>query len=107
TSLDVKSSFEEALGMVLEEGHSRIPVYRDTIDTIVGVLYARDLMEAMHKGKTDVSIEQLVRPAYFVPETLKVGTLLRDLQRRKVHIAVIVDEYGGTAGLVTIEDLLE
>lgn len=107
SSLDVESSFEEALAMVLEEGHSRIPVFRDTIDTIVGVLYARDLMEAIYKRKTDGTIEQLVRPAYFVPETLKVGNLLRDLQKRKVHIAVIVDEYGGTAGLVTIEDLLE
>lgn len=106
-SLDVESSFADALDIVLKQGHSRIPVYRDSMDTIVGVLYARDLMEAVHRHKTDTRIEELVRPAYFVPETLKVGALLRDLQRRKVHIALIVDEYGGTAGLVTIEDLLE
>lgn len=106
-SLDVESSFADALDIVLKQGHSRIPVYRDSMDKIVGVLYARDLMEAVHQHKTDTRIEELVRPAYFVPETLKVGALLRDLQRRKVHIALIVDEYGGTAGLVTIEDLLE
>jgi CBS domain containing-hemolysin-like protein len=106
-SLDADASLSEALGVVIERGHSRIPVYRETIDQIVGLLYAKDLLVALRDGVRDIALERLVRPAYYVPETMKVDALLRDLQARKVHMAIIVDEYGGTAGLVTIEDLLE
>lgn len=97
----------EALDLILRAGHSRIPVYEDTIDNIIGILYAKDLLRYLRDGRTDVSLHKILRPAYFIPESKRVDDLLRELQLRKVHIAVVVDEYGGTAGLVTIEDLLE
>jgi CBS domain containing-hemolysin-like protein len=91
----------------MEAGHSRIPVYEDSVDDIVGVLYAKDLLPPLREGDTSQPIRALLRPAYFVPETKKADELLPDLQQRRVHMAIVVDEYGGTAGLVTIEDLLE
>jgi putative hemolysin len=97
----------EALDLILRAGHSRIPVYEDTIDNVIGILYAKDLLRYLRDGRTDVSLKKILRMAYFIPESKKVDDLLRELQQRKVHVAVVVDEYGGTAGLVTIEDLLE
>jgi putative hemolysin len=97
----------EALDLILKAGHSRIPVYEDTIDNVTGILYAKDLLRYLRDGRTDVSLKRILRSAYFIPESKKVDDLLRELQQRKVHMAVVVDEYGGTAGLVTIEDLLE
>jgi CBS domain containing-hemolysin-like protein len=97
----------EALDVILKAGHSRIPVYKDTIDNVIGILYAKDLLRYLRDGRTDVPLHKIVRPAYFIPESKKVDELLQELQQRKVHMAVVVDEYGGTAGLVTIEDLLE
>ncbi len=97
----------EALDIIMQAGHSRIPVYKGTIDNIIGVLYAKDLLPYLKRGETDVPLESIVREPYFIPETKKVDQLLPDLQQRKVHMAIVVDEYGGTAGLVTIEDLLE
>lgn len=97
----------DALDMILKAGHSRIPVYRNSIDNVVGILYAKDLLRYLRDGRTDVSLDKILRPAYFIPESKKVDELLQELQQRKVHMAVVVDEYGGTAGLVTIEDLLE
>lgn len=96
-----------ALDVVLKAGHSRIPVYASSIDNIVGILYAKDLLRYLRDGRTDVPLGKILRPAYFIPESKKVDELLQELQQRKVHVAVVVDEYGGTAGLVTIEDLLE
>jgi CBS domain containing-hemolysin-like protein len=100
-------SLEDALDIVIANGHSRIPVYRDTIDQITGVLYAKDLLPYLRANRRDVLLTSLVRQPFFVPETMKVDALLRDLQTRRVHLALVVDEYGGTAGLVSIEDLLE
>ena len=99
---------DEAIDKVIEEGHSRIPVYEDTIDEIVGILYAKDLLPFL-KGSVSErpSLRSLLRTPVFVPESMSVDDLLHELQRRKVHLAVVLDEYGGTAGLVTIEDLLE
>jgi putative hemolysin len=97
----------EALDLILKAGHSRIPVYEDTVDDVTGILYAKDLLRYLRDGRTDVSLKKILRPAYFIPESKKADDLLRELQQRKVHMAVVVDEYGGTAGLVTIEDLLE
>jgi putative hemolysin len=97
----------EAMDLILKAGHSRIPVYEGTIDNVIGILYAKDLLRYLRDGRTDVSLQKILRPAYFIPESKKVDDLLRELQLRKVHMAVVVDEYGGTAGLVTIEDLLE
>ena len=101
------ASLQEALETVIAHGHSRIPVYRETIDQIVGILYAKDLLPGLRAGQSGLSLTGLLRPPHFVPETMKVDALLKDLQARKVHLAIVVDEYGGTAGLATIEDLLE
>lgn len=105
--LERNSSLEEAMDVVSSSGHSRIPVYNESLDNVVGILYAKDLFPALRSGDRDQPISSLLRQPYFVPETMKVNALLEDLQRRKVHMAIIVDEYGGTAGLATIEDLIE
>jgi CBS domain containing-hemolysin-like protein len=98
----------EVLDDMLRAGHSRIPVYRGDRDTIVGLVYAKDVLRRLHAtGDEQGAWADLVRPAYFVPELKRVDELLRELQARKVHLAVVVDEYGATAGLVTIEDILE
>ncbi len=107
-ALDSDASLEQAIDLVLEVGHSRIPIYHDSIDEIVGILYAKDLLPFL---KPDAgprpALRKLLRPPVLVPESMTVDDLLHEFQRRKVHIAVVLDEYGGTAGLVTIEDLLE
>jgi CBS domain containing-hemolysin-like protein len=97
----------DALSVIFKDGHSRIPVYRDSIDNIVGILNAKDLLRYLRDGRTDVPLARILRTAYFIPESKKVDELLQELQQRRVHMAVVVDEYGGTAGIVTIEDLLE
>jgi CBS domain containing-hemolysin-like protein len=106
-ALEIDTPLDQALDVVIARGHSRIPVYNETIDHIVGVLYAKDLIPALRDSSREMPINSLLRPPHFVPETMKVNALLEDLQKRKVHMAIIVDEYGGTAGLATIEDLLE
>lgn len=106
-AIEVDTTLNKALDVVIARGHSRIPIYNDTINQIVGILYAKDLIPALRDGKHDMPINSLLRPAYFVPETMRVNALLEDLQRRKVHMAIMVDEYGNTAGLATIEDLIE
>lgn len=106
-AVPLETSLPEAVDIILKAGHSRIPVYQGSIDNIVGVLYAKDLLRYLREGRTDVPLSKILRPAYFIPESKKVDELLQELQQRKVHVAVVVDEYGGTAGLVTIEDLLE
>lgn len=106
-ALEDTAALEEALDLVIAKGHSRIPVYRETIDQVVGILYAKDLLPWMRSGRHDIGLSTLLRQPHFVPETMKVDALLKDLQTRRVHLAIVVDEYGGTAGLATIEDLLE
>jgi CBS domain containing-hemolysin-like protein len=106
-SLDVNTPIDEALDTVIRYGHSRIPVYKDTIDNVVGILYAKDLLTTLRDCQHDASLLSLLRPAHFVPETIKVDALLKELQQSKVHITLVVDEYGGIAGLATIEDLIE
>ncbi|MGD8376796.1 MAG: hemolysin family protein [Acidobacteriota bacterium] len=101
------ATVEQLRELVVREKHSRLPVYRGSLDEIVGVVFVRDLMEVLGSVSPETSIRQLVRPAFFVPETKRISVLLRELQRRRTHLAIIVDEYGGTAGLVTIEDLVE
>jgi putative hemolysin len=97
----------EALDVVLREGHSRIPVYEETIDRIVGVLYDKDLLKYLRQEEVNISLRDIAREAIFVPESKRASDLLREFQREKVHMAIVFDEYGGTAGLVTIEDILE
>lgn len=103
----VDTSSEDALDLFLEAAKSRIPVYGDDTDDILGVLYARDLLQLWDDEVGPRPARELMRDAYFVPETKKVPSLLREMQANQVHMAIVVDEFGGTAGLVTIEDLLE
>jgi CBS domain containing-hemolysin-like protein len=98
---------DTAMDTVIQAGFSRVPVYRENIDDVVGVLYVKDLLRHWRECGLAGPVGDLTRPAYFVPETKMVDDLLREMQRSKVHMAVVVDEYGGTAGVVTIEDLVE
>lgn len=106
-ALEVQTSVEEALDTFIQTGFSRLPVYRGTIDHIVGLLYAKDLLPVWQAGKQVPSLEPLLRPAYFVPEAKRVDQLLAEMQARHIHMAIVVDEYGGVAGLVTLEDIVE
>ncbi len=107
-SLAADATLEEAIDTVIEQGHSRIPVYEETIDEIVGILYAKDLLPFLKPSVGErPALRSILRTPVFVPESMSVDDLLHEFQRRKVHIAIVLDEYGGTAGLVTIEDLLE
>jgi CBS domain containing-hemolysin-like protein len=104
---EATNSVSGALREALAAGYSRLPVYRENIDDVVGVAYAKDLMRAEHDGKGPEPLGDHVRPAHFVPETKRVASMLREMQDRKFHLAMVVDEYGGTVGLVTLEDLIE
>lgn len=104
--IDIKSSFAEVLKCIVDNNYSRIPVYQDNSDNIRGILYIKDLLPHLSKPST-FRWQSLIRPPYFVPETKKIDDLLREFQENKVHIAVVVDEFGGTSGIVTLEDILE
>ena len=106
-AIDQEASFDDAVTLVLTEGHSRTPLYKESVDHIVGILYAKDLLRIIAAGGPRPRLRDIMRPALFVPESQSVDDLLHELQRRRVHMAIVLDEYGGTAGLVTIEDLLE
>ena len=105
-ALDIHTSYEEVLQNIIENNYSRIPIYDETQDNIKGVLYIKDLLPHLGKSKS-FRWQTLIRPPYFVPETKKIDDLLRDFQANKVHIAIVVDEFGGTSGLVTMEDIIE
>jgi len=110
TSVDLHGPLEKTIQTALESGHSRLPVYRGTRDDIVGILYVRDLVAARvpaENGAPALSTEKLMRPPYFVPETMRISDLLRQFQERRATLAIVVDEYGGTAGLVTIGDIMD
>ena len=104
--LDFKSSFNEVLKCIVENNYSRIPVYQNNIDNVRGILYIKDLLPHLRKP-ANFRWQSLIRPPYFVPETKKIDDLLREFQENKVHIAIVVDEFGGTSGIVTLEDILE
>jgi putative hemolysin len=106
-TLPATATFDEAIDAFVEQGHSRIPVYETTVDEIVGILYAKDLLPFLKSGGDRPALRSLLRAPVFVPESMTIDDLLHEFQRRKVHIAIVLDEYGGTAGLLTIEDLLE
>lgn len=108
-SVEVNSTVTDALAFFIESGYSRIPVYEENIDNIVGLLYAKDLLNMWKQRELmdTQTVRDYVRPAHFVPETIPADELLRDLRARNVHMAIVVDEYGGTSGLVTIENLIE
>ena len=104
--LDIKSSYADVLKCIVDNNYSRIPVYQDNTDNIRGVLYIKDLLPHLSKPAS-FRWQSLIRPPYFVPETKKIDDLLREFQENKVHIAIVVDEFGGTSGIVTLEDILE
>jgi CBS domain containing-hemolysin-like protein len=107
-SVEVKTELKQAMSVFVDSGFSRIPVYEENIDNIVGLLYAKDMLELLNNGGLEGhTVRDLVRSAYFVPETRAADDLLRDLQASNVHMAIVVDEYGGTSGLVTIENIME
>lgn len=106
-ALDVTTPLVDAVHALIESGHSRVPVYEESIDNVVGLLYAKDLLKVSFDKSGQITLRDLLRPAYFVPESKKVDELLSEIQERGVHIAVVVDEYGGMAGLVTLEDIVE
>jgi len=107
-ALPATATLDEAIDQIVEGGHSRIPVYEETVDEVVGILYAKDLLPFVkHTEEARPSLRSLLRTPVFVPESMSIDDLLHELQRRRVHIAIVLDEYGGTAGLVTIEDLIE
>lgn len=103
---NVEDTLDDVLELITSRGYSRIPIYEETIDNIVGVVYAKDLIKLLAAGNR-VPIREVMRPPHFIPESKRVDELLTELRNSRVHIAIVVDEYGGTAGLVTIEDLLE
>ena len=103
--LDIRTPFKDVLQCIIENAYSRIPIYSENRDNIKGILYIKDLLP--HLNKVDFRWQSLIRPAYFVPETKMIDDLLRDFQANKIHIAIVVDEFGGTSGIVTMEDIIE
>lgn len=106
-SLEVNTPLEEAVDKLLETGYSRVPVYEEQIDNIIGLLYTKDMLQVWRSGNQITSLRPLLRTARFIPETKKVDELLDEMQAARIHIAIVVDEYGGVAGLVTLEDIIE
>jgi CBS domain containing-hemolysin-like protein len=106
-ALDVRTSLPDAIQAFLTSGHSRLPIYELSIDNVIGLLYAKDLLKTSSRKEAQVSLRELLRPAYFVPETKKVDELLAEMQSQRIHMGIVVDEYGGVAGLVTLEDIVE
>jgi len=108
TAVEIDDSLQQALGLIIESGHSRIPVYEDEIDQIKGVLYAKDLLAVWYNGKQEeTTLRDVMRPAYFVPETKSAEDMFKEFKQSNIHLAVVVDEYGSTAGVITIEDIVE
>lgn len=106
-TLESDATVDEAVDVALQGGFSRIPVYEETIDNVIGILYTKDMLRQLREDHNTLPIRDLVRPAYFVPETKKLDDLLREIRQRRTHMVIVVDEYGSVAGLVTIEDLVE
>ncbi|MCK4914222.1 MAG: HlyC/CorC family transporter [Planctomycetes bacterium] len=106
-AIDAKADRQKVISIITNAGHSRVPVYKDNIDNIIGLVYAKDLLGEIGNEKNDFSLQNKMRKVYFVPETKPLRTLLREFQNQKLHMAVVLDEYGGTAGIVTLEDVLE
>ena len=105
--VSTRTTIEEAIHRIIEEGHSRIPVFEEDLDHIVGIIYAKDLLKFWGKEDGPKSPKEITRKAYFIPETKDLESLLREFKLKRVHLAIVVDEYGGTSGIITIEDLIE
>lgn len=105
-AIDIKTEFDEVIRVINESGYSRIPVYIDSFDNVSGILYIKDILAHSHKTKA-FKWQTLIRPPFYVPDTKKISSLLEEFQKSKIHLAIVVDEYGGTSGIVTLEDILE
>ena len=99
------TSITEIIRHIIESGHSRIPIYQDNVDNIIGIVHAKDLLQVC--GRDDIAVRDIARPPYFIPETKKISELLKDLRDKKSHMTIVIDEYGGTAGILTLEDIIE
>ena len=106
-AVEANTSLLEVAEMMAVKGHSRLPVYRDNLDNVVGIAHSRDLLAVLGKGNPEAELAQTLRPAFFIPESKHLDDLLEELQEKALQMAIVVDEYGGTEGLVTMEDLLE
>lgn len=106
-AIEDDKTLRDVQAIVLQHGYSRIPVYREELDDVVGMVYAKDVLKALHQGRSGISLREVVRPVHFVPEQKKATELLKQMQKEKFHIALVTDEYGSVSGLVTLEDLLE
>ena len=108
-SISIESTFEEVIQIITDSGNSRIPIYKDSLDNIVGILYAKDVLSFLVIGKTkqNFNLKKILREAMFVPETKLISELLKEFQEKNMHLGIVVDEYGGTAGLISLEDILE
>lgn len=104
---EIATPLPEVLAAVVRRGHSRWPVYRESVDHVAGILHAKDLLKVWHAGKREAPLAELLRPVIFVPENQRISALLREFKKRRTHMAIVLDEFGGTAGLVTLEDLVE
>lgn len=107
TGVSLTDPIERIIQVILERGHSRLPVYKDNLDQIQGILLAKDLLVFWNQPPEQIDITKVLRPAFFIPEGKKISDLLRDFVEKKIQIAIVIDEYGGTSGLITIEDILE
>jgi magnesium and cobalt transporter len=105
---EITSSIHEVVGLIIEKGHSRIPIFRDNKDQIIGIVHAKDLLKSLlHPADADASLESIMRQPLFIPETKNLENMILEFQGKKAHLAIAVDEYGGTSGLITFEDVLE
>jgi len=105
--VSIDSDLESVWKVIIEEGHSRIPVYEGNIDNIIGIIHAKDVLKALSEKKQEKGLREIVREVLYVPENMKINKLFNEMRKKKIHMAIVVDEYGGTSGLVTLEDLLE
>ncbi len=105
-ALDINAGHEQAIRAMTEEGYSRIPIYKDSLDNIVGIIYAKDIINLLHNREL-IILEDILRKPYFVPDSMKIWELLKIFQKRQFHMAIVLDEFGGTAGLISLEDILE
>ncbi|MBS3806376.1 MAG: gliding motility-associated protein GldE [Bacteroidales bacterium] len=105
-AVDIHTEFQELMSLIIDSGHTRIPVYEETFDNVRGILYIKDLLPYLNNNR-EFEWQKLIRPPYFVPETKKINGLLKEFQDNKIHMAIVIDEYGGTYGIVTLEDILE
>jgi putative hemolysin len=106
-AIDLAASLDAAAGLVVQRGFTRIPAYRDNLDRIEGIVHAKDVLNLLHQGRTDVRLAEILRPVRFIPESKRPAELLGEMRKEKVHLAIVSDEYGSVSGLVTLEDMLE